>query len=266
MEEIKLNVNGMEFTVKKEDYDKALEDGELKLSNDDFVVKSKSDFETYTSNTKKEGYNEGKVAGVEMAVKDVRDEYGLEFEGKTVKNFAEAFKNKIEADSKVKPTEKIQELEADKKTLQTNFSNLQSEFDTFKQTVTREREQQKIDAMVYAEIPADNLSISRDDVALIFKNRFSAKKTDEGIEWQKDGKTLKDDNLNPKKLGAIMTDFVTPYLKSPDGGTGKKDEPGSKGGTYEAFVKEMKEHGVNEGSAKFQEEMNKRVREKTLSI
>ena len=56
--------------------------------------------------------------------------------------------------------------------------------------------------------------------------------------FKKDGKELKDENLNPIGLDSVMNEFVQPYAKKAEGGSGKKSETGNfKAGSIEAFDK-----------------------------
>ena len=70
---------------------------------------AEDDLNDLKKRVKSEGYNEGQVAGVEMAVKKGREKFGLDFEGKNLDNFAEALKTKTLADAKVEPEKRVRE-------------------------------------------------------------------------------------------------------------------------------------------------------------
>jgi len=64
-----------------------------KLDLDNLIISNKNDYDARLENIKKET----KTAAVEIAVKNARNELGLEFEGKTMENLLNNFKSKIES-------------------------------------------------------------------------------------------------------------------------------------------------------------------------
>ncbi len=62
------------------------------------------------SRMKKEGYEEGRVPHVEMLIKELKQEQGLDFEGKDPKKFVSELVKKIEREKGIEPNKKIQEL------------------------------------------------------------------------------------------------------------------------------------------------------------
>ena len=91
MGEINFKIGDITIKRDSEEVAKAIESGEeITLSSDEIKVFKTEDFETLRNNIKSEGYDEGKVVGVEMAVKKGREKYGLDFEGKNFDSFATA--------------------------------------------------------------------------------------------------------------------------------------------------------------------------------
>ena len=80
------------------------------------------------------------------------------------------------------------------------------------------------------------------------------------------GNTIKDENtLSPVDLKTWVSNFTTPYLAKAIGGNGGGDDtPPAKAGSFEAFEREAEKAGWSD--AKRNEEMAKRVRDKTLVI
>lgn len=93
--------------------------------------------------------------------------------------------------------------------------------------------------------------------------------TDEGkTEVTFNGETIKNKSTLEPSDGK---EFILGKLKElnllgkPSGGNGGGDDTGDhKEGGYDAFVKEMTKQDIEEGTAKFSEEMNKRIKDKTL--
>jgi len=279
MTKIKFNINGVNVEMEKDEVSKAMEAGEIKVTTDKLLVKSedlitysKADFEVFKKNLGDDEYKKGKVAGEEMAVKAVRDEYGLDFEGKTVKNFAEAFKTKVLTEAKVEPSKKIQELEDDKMKLQKNLAEKTQEFEAFKTDVTTRETRSRKDSFLTGLLPEAGLRVSKKVTLLALKDAgIDVDFGDNGTptitvngQVQKDEKTL-----DPVKPGDFINARLSTLdlLASASGGTGGGDEGGgAASGGYDAFVKEMEKAGKSEGSQAFNEEMSKRISAGTLKM
>jgi hypothetical protein len=274
MEEIKLNVNGVELTTTKDELSQAVESGSLELKSDNVIVKTKEDHDTFMGNIdleKKAKYDEGTEVGEKRAVNSALEKFGitLDDQKKTVDNFGTAFKAKIIEESGKEPTQKIKDLETDNEKLRTNFSNLENDFNTYKSSITEQETSRKKDAEILGAIPKDGLLIGQDEVALIFKNRYDIGYGESGnIEIKKDGQVLKNNTtLNPLGVSDVMQEFIKPYIKKADGGGGGGDDTGNNtAGSYDAFVKEMSDKGHSEGSADFQTEMTSRMKNGTLKM
>jgi hypothetical protein len=273
MAKVKFNIGGVVTEMEAEEVSKAIEAGEVIITNDNLVVYKKEDFESFKTNYGTEEYKKGKTAGEEMLIKEGREKLGLEFQGKTFDNFAEAFKTKVLTEAKIEPTKKIQELEEEKKKLQGNYTTLEQEFNGFKTSVTEKETRQKKDNTLLSFIPTTGLIIDTDLALMALKQRSGIDVTfgENNLPIiTKNGVEVKDDKLmshvDPK---AFVLNEITSLklLKSVEGGGGGTDE--NKGGTasnYDKFVKEMTDKGVNEGSMAFGEEMNARVKAGTLKM
>lgn len=273
MDKIKFEIGGVSLELDKEEVSKAIEAGELKVNSDDVVVYKKTDFETYKTNISNEEYKKGKTAGVEMTIKDAREKYALEFEGKSFDNFAEAFKNKILTEAKVEPSKKIQELEEDKGKLLKNYQVLESEFTTFKSTIQEKETKGKKDNTLLSFMPKEGLKVGADIALMALRSK--------GIDVDFDetgnaiptinGQPVKDEKtLQPVSLASFIPEQITGLglIEKPTGGSGGKDEPGGKpqASGYDKFVQEMEANGIDRGSEDFNREMNKRISDKTLKI
>lgn len=209
-----------------------------------------------------------KIAGVEMAVKEARNKFGLQFEGKTIDNLLEHYSKKVIQDANISPDKKVQELTADLDKMRGNYTSIESQFNEFKANVAKKDGEREIDSLILTKIP-QNTTIPTKDVLQLFKYNFQVEKNESGIvEFKKDGVVLKNEKtLNPLSVDEVLSSFVTPYLKKPEGGAGGGDEAGAgKPGTLQAFSKEMADRGIREGSLEFNQEMQKRIKEKTLTI
>lgn len=279
MDKIKLNIGGTIVDVDKELVSSGIEAGEIKIENDsialvnkeDHVVYSKDEFSTFTGNLKKTSYDEGKIAQEEMLVKAAKERNALSFEGKSFEKYEESLKAKIIEDAKIEPNQKVQTLESDLAKLQRNYNSLTDDFDAYKNDITTKETRSKKDNLLMSLMP-DNLLVDKETSLIALKKR-----TGIDVDFSETGKPLqlvngeiqKDKSLEPMQ---IDKDFIKSnletlgLLKIKEGGRGELDETKGGAGSYTAFIKEMETNGVNQGSEKFQVELNKRISSKTIDM
>ena len=111
----------------------------------DRVVKTKEEFETYTANLKKEHGN----ASVEMAIKGVRNELGLDFKGKTMENLMGAYKEHILSEASVEPNEKITKLESELGEFRTKLEERNNSFTELENKYKREKDRKETSIISY---------------------------------------------------------------------------------------------------------------------
>jgi len=279
MEKIKITFGGQIVEVEKTAVSEALEAGELKIETDkEFIVKtddiitySKEDFETFKTNHGNAEYKKGKIAGYEMLVKEAKEKEGIEVDGKNFDVFSSELKKKVLADAKIEPTKKIMELENDLKTVRTNYTNLEGEFNTFKEGQLEKETRLKKDNILSGFIPSEGLKVGSDITLMALKTKAGI-----DINFTDDNKSVITVNgevvKNPTTLEPVDSkDFIANKLKEmdliskPNGGAGGSDETGqAKAGSWDSFVIEMKNNDIEQGTDKFSEEMDKRIKDKTL--
>lgn len=282
MSKIKLNINGVIVEMENEEVSKAIEAGELTINNDSLIKKeegqviySQDEYTTFKTNLANEEYKKGKEAGPEMLIKDAREKYGLEFEGKTMDNFAEALKTKVLAEAKVEPSKKIQTLEEDNKALRKSLEDTEKEFNTFKTDIEAKNDRASKDSKLMSFIPDQGIVVDKDIALMAVKNKLGLDvgfDDDNKMYLSKNGEPIKTEKTreyaNPKEIIENSLKELK-LIESNGNGSGFKDETGGAGGnadSYDKFVAEMEKKEINQGSAEFAQEMNKRIKEKTLKI
>jgi len=230
----------------------------------DLYITKKSDNDTLIENLKKTYRQEG----VEVAVKTARNELGLEFEGKkTLTPLLEAYAKKVEADAKIAPNEKYDNLKIDFDKRGSLITEWESKFKNLESTFKQKESQRIIDNTLLKAIP-DNTTIPKQDILAILKSRNQFNVGEDGFEIIKDGVVQKNNkNMNLLTPGEFMKDFITPYLKAAEGGKGGKDsKSGGQESSLELFDKIMNEKGVNVGSEAYNMEMSKAIKDGTLKF
>ena len=281
MATVKININGEIVEMDQAEVSKAIETGEVKIESDKLIVKSedniiytKEEHDTYTKNLGDAEYKKGKTAGEEMTFKAMKNASGYEIEGyKDADTFVSTFKTKVIEEAKIEPNEQLKKKDADIATLQGTITEIKTEFDTFKTGITEKETRGKKDNALTSFIPDEGVIVKKSISMSALKNELSidvmfddagkAQLTKNG-EVIKDPKTLQP--IEPK--GFIESNLATlGLIKKANGGGGGGDDTGDgKGGSYEAFVKEMNAKGseYGQGTQNFAIEMNKRIGDKTL--
>lgn len=210
------------------------------------------------------------TAGItrELQLKEMKETHGLEYEGrKDPENFVKALTAKITKESGVEPEKKFTELKNSFDVLQGNLKNSQSKYDDLVKETEAGKATNSINAKIISAIP-QNLSISNEDALLLFNSKYSTVLSDDGnLVLSQGGSILKDEIQNNKNIKDVMNDFVTPYLKKPDGGAGGDDlKLKNKPTSMDSFIKLMETQNVRQGSADFQKRMSAAISDKTLVI
>jgi hypothetical protein len=235
-----------------------------KIDLDNFVISNKTDYESRLSNIKRENQQ----AGLEIAIKNARNELGLEFEGKKdLKPLLEAYKNHIEKEAKIEPNQKYDTLKSDFEKIQGIASEWETKFNDLQGTYKKREQQRTIDNTLLSSIP-DNTTIPKDDVLAILKAKVDFNIGDDGLEIIKDGVVQKNEStLNLLSPNEFMKDFITPYLKKPEGGAGGKDSgSGGRETSFDLFNKQMEDKGISQGSEAYNVEMSKAIQSGTLKF
>lgn len=218
--------------IKAEDLTTALtSDKEVELTLPEVVTYLKPDFETFQGNLKKASYDDGKVAGVEMAVKEVKTAKGLTFEGKTITALVD---HVIEATKK----EAGQEPEARYKDLEGRYKAMQEQKEAEKrntEALLTQANQALFDLktidLLTSTIEGETI-IPKKQIAALFRMENQIVEQDGQFFVKKGTDILKDDKLSPIPAANIFKEFVDKtYLKktgdpNPPAGGGKKDKDG----------------------------------------
>lgn len=221
----------------------------LKLDVADFEAKIKSDKEEtlevpvlFTEEDKNifgtNRFNEGKKAATEIAVKDLKTKYNLEFEGKSLDNALEAFADVKLKEAKLTPDKQVETLKSEKKQLQEQITHLTSEKESIAKDMNTKLFQVETRAQVFAHIPKNTI-IPAEDLAVLFMNSHRVAKEDDRVIIYKGDQALKDNVLNPIPLKDAVAAFAETYIDKK--GMGGKDDKGSGAGTKYNTMSELYE-------------------------
>jgi hypothetical protein len=269
---MKLTINGTSFDVNIEDVKKAMEseNPSFTITDENFVVRSKEDETTFIENHKKDARKEG----VEIAVKNARNELNLDFQGKTVENLIKAVQGKAISEAKVEPNERIESLTKDVEMLQSKLSESNQTLEEQKNRYTELQNGYKIDSTLKGLIEkraGENLALPLNQVMTIFKTTNETKLGESGnVEFYQNGQLMKDDVLNPLGGDSVINKFFDEnphFLKTPSGGSGGNDSSGMNGKmSIDQFNKKMTDLGHTINSQEYVNQMTAEIEAGNLDL
>lgn len=257
---MKLNIAGKEIEINDDTLKTALESGEVVTVQAPLVIRTTEEDETFKNNLR----NEAKQTGVEVTIKEWRDKLGLDFQGKNMDSFTEAFKNKVLTDAKIEPEEKLKNVLKDLDTLKASNQSLiaekeqvQRDFVGFKNNFIVQDELSKV-------IPSNTI-LPREDMVTLIKNKFEFEVQDNKTLVKKNGEVLKNTTtLEPLTAKDVLDTFFTEnptYLKPLEGGSGGSDSTGGQTKqSIDKFIEEMQGKGVSLNSPAFNSELDARMK------
>lgn len=211
-------------------------------------------------------FNEGKKAASEILVKDLKQKHGLEFDGKSIDGFLDKYSEKVIADAKIVPDEKVKKLSEENKTLK---DNLQAAIGK-EQTLAKEY----ADKLFHVETRSEILSyipektiIPREDLAVLFMNSHRVAKEDDRVIVYKGADPIKDNVLNPVPLKTVISQFAEKYIDKT--GMGGGDSGGGATGkfkTMSSLIAHLETVKVNPGSDEGQKLIREHIKDASFDV
>jgi len=189
-------------------------------------------------------FKEGKKAATEIAVKDLKVKYGLEFEGKSLDSALEAYAAKAIADAKIAPDEKVKKLTEENGRLKGDLQKALDDATNIKGEFENKLFHVGIRSEVLTHIP-DNTLIPKEDLLELFMTRHRVAREDNSVIVFKGDQAIKDKVQNPVPLKDVVSQFAEPYLKK--GGMGGGDNGGGAGGKFNTISEvytDLKSKGI----------------------
>lgn len=176
-------------------------------------------------------YNEGKTAGQEMLVKEIKRKHNVDVEGDDVENVIEAIVGKTKKEAGGKPDEKVTELEK-----QVNHWKAQHQEATNKLTETqRQISEANFDRELLGYFPKNRDGKFQDDEYLtIVKRGLEVKEIDGKKVIIKDGKEVRNDKtFEPVGMKDVIESYFNErkwIAEDNGGGQGQGQRPAGGGG------------------------------------
>lgn len=186
-----------------------------------------ADLELVKERAGKDSYKEGKKAGEEMFIKEIKTDESLDFEGKTKDSLLKALKDKILKDAGSEPTKRITELELDNKKLK----DMVTESET-KLTAETEKFNQRLNGIEIETVIKNGLpeklvnGLTREEAYILYKSGREFSKTAEGIALIDPitKQVIKDKKLNPVSVTDDLKTFLSRFGEADNAGRGGDDK------------------------------------------
>lgn len=185
--------------------------------------------EAEVSILKSNTYKEGKVAGEQMAVDEVKKEMGLEYDGKSVKALVKEVAKKTLSDAKIEPEKKVQEMQEKL----TNIQKTVQDYETKLAAKDAEVTGIKINSELYKHIPSpaeNGPALGADDVIQLMRGNGFEFKLEEGVmKAYKNGALVQDNVSNAVAAKDVISSFLKEKKLMPEqqpvpNGRGGKDD------------------------------------------
>jgi len=274
---MKLNINGKQLEINSDELKSALESEEQSFEiQSDFVLRSKEEEETYTTNLRKEGT----TIGAEIGRKELLKSLGIEGEGlhksdeKSLDSINSFIADKVNAElegANIEPNKKVEELSKDLETLRSSLLEKDSLMKTVSDEFLNYKKNQTITSKVSDLIPENTVIPKKSIMKLMLDDiKLDVNENNAIYGLGEDGQPLKDEHLNLLGADKIISNYFDAnphYLKSPNGGAGGKDSgSGSSRQSLESFTKEMTDAGHSPNSESFNQIMTNRIKSGTLDV
>ena len=251
--------------LKEADLQTALTDtAEVELKIDD---KLQAFDDTELQTLKSNSYKEGKKAGVEMEVDELKKELGYDFQGKTIKGLVEFNKKKVLEDAKIEPAEKVKELTVQLDNIKKNYGELEVKL----ADKDKEVSSVKIKTEVFRHIPAfaEDSGFDQEDVYnKMVREGYDFRIEDGKTVAYKGGAKVLDKVSNPVDIKDVVNTYVVEKKivnpeKNPAGRGGGNGAASSKFGSLSELKKSWADSGKSMLGAEFAEAVQKAAKENT---
>jgi len=215
---------------------------------------------------------EFQARGVEIAVKEARKEFGLDFQGsrkgdgENIRLLLGASNAKALADAKIEPEKKVQELTDDlTKIRQINETLVQEKNELISSNQIAESKR-TIESSILSHLDG-TYSLPKERMLTIFNAEHDVIKEGDSFIVKKGGETIKNDQTrDPLPLKDVVSTFSEEFVKKAEGGAAGGDTTGGGKSNLDSFIARQEKEGNPVGSEAFQKNMMVEVEAGTLTI
>lgn len=223
-------------------------DTDYKLDLGGLVIRTKDEEEQIRENLLSEAKTKNFTDAMEIQIRNMKKDLGLEFEGKRQEDFIEAFKSQVLSEAKVEPNKKIEELTGSLDALRQQVSEKESAYAQLQSSVENEKRKFKAQSLI-PNLP-EGLGLTKDEATSLYFLTHEIK--EDGI--YRNGEKLKDKMEKPLSFEDSVSSFVESKgwnkAQAPTGRGGGAKGEGSSGlpTSLDEYDNYIKEKGWTKGS------------------
>jgi len=254
-----VKIEGQEITAEKLQ-ELITSENEVEVEVDPVHVLNEQEKQTLETNVGKDKYEEGKNAGSEMTIKQIKQNEGLEFEGKTPEKLLENLRSKIESEAKKQPNQQVEEWKQSYNQLKQTYEQEKSQLSQQLNQLQSEKQDMLITQKIKNGFGQLN-NIKPDHAALIAKSTYNFDFDENGNVMVKQGnKTLKDHLGQPRDYTEVLNELAKSEGWLEKQGRGGKNDTGGSGGSFKTkadLYRYMEKEGIEPDSEQGQEMLGK---------
>lgn len=207
------------------------------------------------SNLQKQKYDEGKTAGAEILIKDLKERYSVDIDGKDPDRFIEAFKTKTLEGANIEPDKKVKELQDIVDNLKATNTELEKEKISLESSIRL----RSLKSKAFSGLESEFL-LSNDKVFKLMENDGYTLEEDDGdVVFRLNGNIVRDtktqDALSANKVieEYAQKENILKKEESTRSGRGDKSTRGSRSSvtSFSQLQKEWEESGKSINSSEF---------------
>lgn len=205
------------------------EDLQAKLSSEkeeDITLPSGEFFSDEELKTRdKSKYIEGKDAGREMFIKDIKKDLGYEIDSKDINDILSHHETQLKTKYGKEPNERVKELESDLEKVKKAHESELEQFKSQNETLLSKVKQQKVKNNLLSLMPKET-TISSNAIITLFNSEYSILEEDNNEFIVKNGEKLKNPKTaEPLKLENVFNDWLLQekYIKTAPGRGGDNE-------------------------------------------
>ena len=225
----------------------------------------KSNFQSELDDSKEKYQAEGRTTGRELALKEIKNELGLEYEGrKNTVNLINAINEKFANAGSEEFGTKLTEITKQK-------DAIEKEFEGYKTQIKEESDSRFVNSALSKALAEyeGKTTLKGEDLLTLYTSRNTVKKGDSGLLIYQGNEIVKNETMQPLSVQDSIKNFVEGgYLKptGAKGGKGLGDEAPAGKMSFERFEQSLVDQGYNRGSQEFNEQVNQATSNGTVEM
>lgn len=261
-----IKINGEDITLEKLVASFTDDKAEVEVQAEPFHLLNEAQLSELKTTLKKDGYEEGKLAGGEMFARKLKQSFGLngdDYPGKDLDSVTKILKDKVLADAKIEPEKKVKELSDSLQSLQQTLQSKESEFNSLLTQKDQTIKTIKTEAYLLTAFPKVD-GYKPNHILAAFKSDGYGVDFDDNNQPipVHNGKVLKDQYEKPVELNKVVTEWLTSsgfqQQQTPGRGAGNNySATGSQFKTENDLFKHMEQNKIDPTSPQGKEMIDK---------